>query len=111
MSTPHSGAPPGPDVKRATSVATEIARETAVGKTNRTPPIQGTQRPTLPAGACRLLEKRNRGLAPIGTLFVALGRNLGKHYDWRIVVGPDDDPEALDLTVVAGLGVIIGGRD
>ena len=112
MSTPHSGAPTGPDVKRA-ALGGEAARGSAVavGTVDRTLPNQGTQRLALPEGALRLLEKRNRKLAPIGNLFVALGRNLGKHYDWRIGIGVDDDPDALDFTVAAGLSIIIGGRD
>jgi hypothetical protein len=56
MSTPHSGAPPGPDVKRA-ALGREAARGSAVavGTANRTPPPQNAQRGlNAPAGGSPL---------------------------------------------------------
>jgi hypothetical protein len=98
MSTPHSGAPPGPDVTRG-ALGREAPRGSAVavGAANSTTPPLNTQPLALPAGAFRLLQKRYSGFSPIDSLCVATDKNIGKAWSWRIMVEPGDDPDVFDF--------------
>jgi hypothetical protein len=66
---------------------------------------RGRSHGRLPPYGREILDLRERGLIPVGRMFVALDTwSHGKSYA-RVVVTPDLDPSELDFTFLAGLDV------